>query len=117
MPLNLVCTHISTISSINQSHSASITHPSHPFWAPSPTGGRDDNWLQLPLLPSGRQGEGEHQHGAQGRAHKQAGGQGAVPPPGEGIAELEGGDGLAGLLVDAGDAGGARAAEGIVPVV
>ena len=81
------------------------------------TAGRGDDGLQLPLFASGGQRERHGQHGAEGGAHVQAGRQGAVALADVGVAEVEGGDGLARLLVDAGDAGGARAAEGVVPVV
>ena len=71
------------------------------------TAGRGDDGLQLPLFTGGGQRERHGQHGAEGGAHVQAGGQGAVALADKGVAEVEGGDGLARLLVDAGDAGGA----------
>lgn len=98
---------------VNITQQQSIT----PLISQLPTCWWNDNWLQLPLLPSRGQRDGQSKHRAQRGAHVQAGCQSAVPLSGKGLTKVEGADGLSRLLVDTGDAGGAWAAERIVPVV
>jgi len=82
------------------------------------TAAGDADGLREPLVGGGRQAELQQQHGPLGGAHHQAGARPALRClAGETLAEVEGGDGLARLPLDARHAGAARAAEGVVPGV
>lgn len=80
-------------------------------WAGLLTTAGEADGLQQPLVSSRGQRQREHHHGALGGPHHQAGAEPAVPLPGEGLAEVEGGEDLWRLAVDAGHAGAAGAAE------
>ena len=81
------------------------------------TTGADGDRLLHPLLLLGGHGHGDEEHHAQAGAHPQAGGGLGVALAAVRLAELQRGHRLLGLPVDAGHAGAAGAAEGVLPAL
>lgn len=78
-----------------------------------PTAGTDGHRFLHPLILIGSNGHGDEQDHAEAGAHPQTGGGHGVAFATVGLSELQRGDGLFGVPVDAGHAGAARAAEGV----
>lgn len=79
-----------------------------------PTAGPERHRLLHPLLFVSGNGHGDEQDHAEAGAHPQTGGGHGVALAAVGLSELQRGDGLLGVPVDAGHAGAARAAEGVL---
>lgn len=79
-----------------------------------PTTGTDCHRFFHPLILISGNGHGDQQDHTEAGAHPQAGGGHGVAFAAVGLPKLQRGDGLLGVSVDAGHAGAARAAEGVL---
>lgn len=79
-----------------------------------PTTGTDCHRFLHPLVLISGNGHGDEQDHTEAGAHPQAGGGHGIAFAAVGLPKLQRGDGLLGVPVDAGHAGAARAAEGVL---